>query len=89
MARQNSAVKIYQLNYLVGFSISAILFFIACKVFPPPGTNISEPFEAWEGPGVLEGREVELEGSEVESGTATLTKGGVIANEKDATEISV
>jgi hypothetical protein len=85
MGRTNSAVKIYQLNYIVGFSISAILFFIANKVFPPPGTDINEPFEAWEGPGgVVEGL-----GSDSGSGIITPTKGGVIAKEKDANEISV
>jgi hypothetical protein len=88
MGRTNSAVKIYQLNYIVGFAISCILFFIANKVFPPPGTDINEPFEMWEGPGgAIEG--LGAEGSESGSGSVTPTKGGVMTNEKDATEISV
>jgi hypothetical protein len=87
MSKTNSAVKIYQLNYIVGFVISAILFFAANKMFPPPGTDISEPFEAWEGPGAIEG--LGVTGSDSGSGMVTPTKGGIITNEKDATEVSV
>jgi len=85
MGRTNAAVKIYQLNYIVGFTISAILFYGANRFFPPPGTDISEPFEAWEGPGTIQG--LEAEGSDSASGTITPTKGGVVTNEKDATEV--
>lgn len=46
MGKTNKAVKIYQLNYIVGFAISAILFLVANKLFPLPGTDINEPFEA-------------------------------------------
>jgi hypothetical protein len=56
-------------------------------MFPPPGTDISEPFEAWEGPGAIEG--LGVTGSDSGSGMVTPTKGGIITNEKDATEVSV
>ena len=87
MGKTNNAVKIYQLNYIVGFAISAILFLVANKLFPPPGIDISEPFEAWEGPSAIEG--LGVGGSDSGSGIVTPTKVGVIANEKDATEVSV
>jgi hypothetical protein len=87
MGKTNNAVKIYQLNYIVGFAISAILFLVANKLFPPPGTDISEPFETWEGPGAIEG--LEGGGSDSGSGIVTPTKGAVITNEKGATEVSV
>ena len=86
IGKQNSAVKIYQLNYIVGFAISAILFLAACKIWPPPGTDVNEPFEAWEPAGaIIEAQEAS--GSESESGITTPTKSGLVVNEKGATEV--
>ncbi len=50
MGRYNSAVKIYYLNYLVGFGISFFTFGIITYFFPPPGKGedgkyINEPFD--------------------------------------------
>ena len=86
MSKQNSAVKIYQLNYIVGFAISAILFLVACKIWRPPGTDINEPFEVWEPAGaIIEAQEAS--GSESESVIATPAKSGLVVNEKGATEV--
>jgi hypothetical protein len=39
-----SAVRIYQINYIVGFSFGCILFFAVNRFFPPPGVGLSEEF---------------------------------------------
>jgi len=38
------AVKIYQITYIFGITLSAIIYFAANKLYPPPGLGIDEPF---------------------------------------------
>ncbi|EXJ82047.1 hypothetical protein A1O1_08116 [Capronia coronata CBS 617.96] len=39
------AVKIYQLTYIIGFFLGAILFLVINKFFPPPGLGIEQEFD--------------------------------------------
>ena len=48
------AVRIYQINYIIGFSLGCILYFTVCKFYPPSGQGISEDFDGSEN-GVVEG----------------------------------
>jgi hypothetical protein len=76
MGKNNAAVKIYQLNYMVGFSIAFIVFCGSNLIWPPPGTDISEPFdEAMAIDGVAS--------SDTASGTETPSKVEMTTNEKD------
>lgn len=73
MGKSNSAVQIYQLNYIVGFGISAILFYGSTILFPPPGIGIEEPFD--ESVFITEGVAASTTGSIEESKeTVTVTK---------------
>lgn len=82
MEKSNAAVKIYQLNYIVGFGISFILFFAANKIWPPPGLGIAEGFD--ESDAAIDGTVLDAESGEG-SGTETPTKVAMTVGEKDVT----
>lgn len=78
MGQSNAAVKIYQLNYLVGFGIGGIGFFITNYFFKPPGTDMSEPFDDW----VTAPLEIEAAGSQDESASLETPTKGAAFDEK-------
>lgn len=51
----SGAVRIYQITYLVGFTLGCTLHLIVNKIWPPPGLGIEEEFEGSEGEVVVEG----------------------------------
>lgn len=44
--KSGAAVRIYQINYIVGFVFGCILYYGVNHFYPPPGLGISEEFDA-------------------------------------------
>jgi hypothetical protein len=64
---------------MIGFVIAFVLFWIANVIFPPPGTDISEPFDDNEI--ALENFESPLDGQSID----LPSKETVVTKEKDVT----
>lgn len=41
----SGAVRIYQINYVVGIALGSTLHMVVNKLFPPPGLGVAEDFD--------------------------------------------
>lgn len=77
--KSGAAVRIYQINYIVGFVFGCILYYGVNYFYPPPGLGISEDFN--DGPSDGSGMTV-VEGVAVERDTTGGSESDIVTSKE-------